>query len=186
MRKIVTRGVEVVLAIFALFGGFITNISPPQHSVSTGLASVIALILFLLIVFTRGGQELTDNVRKKWLRIAVLCGVAAFVLLLIYLPMKDALAFTMPSSGQELIGGFWLSPEAMQAAQKQQTTDPADILGLFGGIPSLLEVWPPPSHWSAVVSLYFLYVLSVCAVLGAIFALTEGIGDQVSGETPGA
>ncbi|MCW1410733.1 MULTISPECIES: hypothetical protein [Rhizobium] len=173
------------MAIFALFGGFITNISPPEHSVSTGFASIIALILFLLIVFTRAGQKLTDGVRRRWLQVAVSCGVAAFVLLLIYLPMKDALAFTMPSSGQEFIGGFWLSADAIAAAQKQQVTDPADILGLFGPS-SLLQVWPPASHWLAVVSLYFLYVLSVCAVLGAIFALSEGIGDTTAGEIPAA
>jgi len=180
MRKIVTRGVAVIVAVSALFGGFITNIAPPQHSVSTGFASIIALILFLLIVFTRGGQKLTNNVRGSWLRASVLSGAAAVVLLLIYLPTKDALTDKMPS-GQDFVGGFWVSAEAAEAAHKNQVTALRDILALFGGLPALLEVWPPWSHYPAVVLLYILYLLSVCAVLGAIFALTEGIGDNVGG-----
>ncbi|MER9349992.1 hypothetical protein [Mesorhizobium sp. M0227] len=180
MHPIVVRGAQVVVAAFGLFGGFIANISPPDHIASTGLASILTLIAFLLIVATARGQDLTAEVQRDWIRISARFFAGALILFLIYFFAKGALVFAMPS-GQEVVGGLWFSARALEVMHSQQVSDPAEVLGIFGGVTALHDVWPFWSHSLAQLLLYALYVASVLSTLSALFCVSEGIFGDAGG-----
>lgn len=174
MHPIILRGTQVVIAAFALFGGFIGDVSPPDHMASTGMASLLALVLFVWIVGTTGGQSVVAAWRQVWLAVAGGCFVAALILFVIYFPTKATFVWQMPS-GQDGVGGLWYSAEALKAIADEGVSSPSDVLALFGGPAALYQVWPVLSHWLAAALLYLLYALCVLTSLGALFAISEGI-----------
>ena len=68
---LLTRGVQIVVFLFAAFGGFFVNIAPPDArdaSYATGLSSFVMLIVLMAFA---SRVTFTGRIRRRWQRTAV-------------------------------------------------------------------------------------------------------------------
>jgi hypothetical protein len=181
--KILARAAELIAAVLALFGGFLEFIAPPEGEarLAVGIASLLALLLFLLIAAAVQIKWLAPRSPLMFAAGAVFAVTAGVVAVFIYLPDRQELTFEHPDDpGGRLIGGTEYTPEARKYSEPPQSLGPVEIVRKFGGKRD--KVWSPESTRRAASILTREYVLLVVCVFGAIFCLAEGV---VQGLPPG-
>jgi hypothetical protein len=173
-KSLLTKGIEVIGALFAAFGGFLVGVAPPQAAdarFAVGISSFLALIiLFLIAALTK------KKYRRVWIIAAACLFVVAAAGAYYYKTTYDALTFEYPpgSTRADHIAGTELTQSASEYKQQHEGISNAQLLAKFGGLENKGEVWPETSVNSARTKLIASYVLVVLAIAGSIFALTEG------------
>ena len=178
-QKLLKRGIEAVTFIFAMFGGFLTNIAPPEEANSrfaVGLTSFLSLIV-LLIITALVKKPLSRKSKRRWLAVATALFVLSVGSALAYLWNLDRLTFSYPpeSARAEYVGGTRLTPEALQYRGEHPDVTISGVVADFGGMGNRELVWPPEAIRSAKLILIINYILLVLGLAGSIFCLTEGL-----------
>src|SRR5437667_4364336 len=91
MRKKIATAVGIVAALFASFGGFLTNVSPPEvpglgvdPRFAVGLASMAALIVLLIVQAVAAKFAPKGNVAIVWLLLGAFSGLSFVIVALNY------------------------------------------------------------------------------------------------------
>lgn len=170
---------KTVTALFAMFGGFLTFVAPPEEANSrfaVGLSSALALVVLLLIsALVR--RPLRRRSRRRWLGVAVGLSVLAVAAALSYWWNLDRLTFPFPpeSTRAEYVAGTELTPEARQYLAENPSKPVSAVVADFGGMENRELVWPPHALRRAKMLLIVNYIALVLSLAGAIFCLTEGL-----------
>jgi|GEM_PF-2337523 len=176
MKKRLVVFVQVVVFLFAAFGGFLTDIAPPAQTnpkFAVGLSSFLVLILLLIISAVAGGAA-AGKLYKKWL----VAGIALFVLALVagflYPWVLGKLTYVYPPLPEP--------PEAWRVQGLKYTKQAEDLMKQPPGnwTPGRLElelpyedIWTADSVGNAKALLLLNYVALVMSIAGAIFCLLE-------------
>jgi peptidoglycan/LPS O-acetylase OafA/YrhL len=176
--SVIEWGVKAVTFLFAMFGGFLTSIAPPEESNSrfaVGLASFLALVV-LLIISALVRHPLTKKARLRWMVAACALFVLALAAALAYRWNLDRLTFPYPpeSTRAEYVAGTRLTPEAQKYVDEHPDKTISTVVADFG-IENRELVWPPDALREARLLLLFNYVALVLAMAGAIFSLSESV-----------
>jgi hypothetical protein len=178
-KELLARGIEVVTFLFAMFGGFLTAIAPPEETdakFAVGISSFFALVVLLFIaVFVKKSRQ--KKYQKIWL------GVAAFAFLLsmpsafFYKSYLNQLTFPYPPDKikAEWVRGTELTPLAREYQASLPGITPAELVANFGGMGNRELVWTPNSINRAKLILLVNYTLLVMSLALTIFCLTEGL-----------
>jgi amino acid transporter len=170
---------KTVTFLFAMFGGFLTFIAPPEESNSrfaVGLASFLALVALLLIsALVR--KPLTKKSRRRWVAAAAVFFVLALGASLTYWWNLDRLTFPYPpeSKRAEYVAGTRLSPDAQKYRDDNPDKTISNLVADFGGLENRELVWPPDALRMAKLLLLVNYIALVLTMAGAIFCLTESV-----------
>jgi hypothetical protein len=175
-RQVLVRATEIVVFLFAAFGGFLKGVAPPEDAgkaFSVGIASMLALCVFLLIS-AQAKRRAGVKARQWWLRGAAALTLAAAAAGMIYAHNLNRLSFPYPPENpdSEYIGGTEYTPEARTLAI-QDHLNSAEIVARFGGLLNRQLVWPDSSMEKARMILQLNYLLLVLSLAGAIFSLIE-------------
>jgi hypothetical protein len=177
--SILEWGVKIVTSLFALFGGFLTFIAPPEESNSrfaVGLASFLALLVLLLIsALVR--KPLTERSRRRWVTAAIIFFALALGTSLAYWWNLDRLTFAYPpeSTRAEYVAGTRLAPDAQKYMNENPGKTVSNIVADFGGLENRELVWPPDALRTAKLLLLVNYIALVLSMAAAIFCLTESV-----------
>ena len=178
-QTILKRAIELITFLFAMFGGFLTNVAPPEEVNSrfaVGISSFLSLIV-LLIISALVTRPLTRKLKRRWLIAASALFMLALGSALAYVWNINRLTFPYPpeSIRAEYVGGTRLTPEAEEYRRANPTKTISNVVADFGGMESRELVWPPDSIRSAKLILLINYMLLVLGLSGSIFCLTEGL-----------
>jgi hypothetical protein len=180
-----SRAVEIVLFLFAAFGGFLTKLAPPDSLVGgsnpvrlVGIASFVALLVLLLSV------SLVRVSRKRyyryWITVSVICFVGFIVLAIYYDSEFDDHTFKY-YDGTQIVAGQTLTSNAVANKQEYErahagiTLTKAELLAKYGGKERVTSVWEEDSIRRVEQRLRFLYIATVICLAIAVFSLTEGV-----------
>src|ERR1044072_7886134 len=98
MKKLLTTFIEVVIFLFAAFGGVLANIAPPSPtsaSFAVGIGSFFVLIVLMIVsAIARGAPA--EKYRKRWIRAGVICFFVALPLGLFYPWVLSKLTYPYP------------------------------------------------------------------------------------------
>jgi len=178
-QTILKRGIEAVTFLFAIFGGFLTNIAPPEEANSRfaiGISSFLALIVLMLIT-ALVKKPLKAKAKRRWLVVAVVLFAVSLGSALFYVWNLDKLTFAYPpeSTKAEYVGGTTLTPDAQSYKNEHQAKTISEIVADFGGMENRELVWPPEAVRSAKLILMINYILLVLSLAGCIFCFTESL-----------
>jgi hypothetical protein len=169
---------EAVTIIFAAFGHFLFNISPPDETgqFAVGLSSFIAVCVFLFIVAIRSNQPRLKY-KRNWLIVASVLFVLAIGSGLSYSSNYNKLVTRVPPETRirELIIGTEWTEEGKAYREEHPEKTVAEILYDYGGESCIELVWKKESIVDAKNRLTRSYVLFVVMLSGTIFCLGEGI-----------
>jgi hypothetical protein len=171
--------VEVVLFLFAAFGGFLTNVAPPDDAgghFAHGLASFSCLIVLLLVSAISKGRIK----RRYWIIAASIFLISFIGTGLFYKRVFGELTFPFPpetSQNQKLYvgAGTDYTDEARKALAKDPTLTASELVDGLGGVDFKARVWPQRSLYNASLKLTIYYLLMVLSLASVIFCLTEGV-----------
>ena len=174
-KKLLSWALEVTVFMFAAFGGFLTNIAPPNQTAASypvGIMSFLVLIT-LLVITALGRNAPSKTYRKMWITAGVVCLAAA-------LPA----AFIYPAALSRYT--YWYPPEKplsrhVQASADDLTDLAKDFIRRGGDTsPAELErnlpsdgIWTKPAIARANRILLMTYAWLVLALATAIFSLVE-------------
>src|ERR1043166_8190171 len=135
--SILEWGVKIVTGLFALFGGFLTFIAPPEESNSrfaVGLASFLALVA-LLLISALVKRPLTKRSRRRWIAAAVVFLALALGASLAYRWNLDRLTFPYPPerSRAEYVAGTRLTTDAQKHLEENPGETISSVLADYGG-----------------------------------------------------
>lgn len=184
-NSILLRAIEIVLFLFAAFGGFLTNIAPPSSLIGggspirlVGIASFLVLAILLLIA------ALVKISRKRhyriWIGAAALFLVGFAVLIIYYNTELNENTFDY-FDGTRVVAGKVLIPSVADKIGSYRETHPgeeltrADILAKFGGTQRITSVWTEESIRTEEQKLNKLYLMAVISLAIGLFSLTEGV-----------
>jgi hypothetical protein len=172
-RQILGKAAQVITYLFAMFGGFLKNVAPPQGEgkFAVGLASALALLLLLL--FTAFARGRSSHRRRAWLAVAVVLALLALASGLFYRSRHDDLTFVYPPGGSErYIGGAEMRPLA-RAYQQAHDTSASQTVEDSGGLENIDKVWARDAIERATTLLVSSYLVLVLTLAGSLFCLTE-------------
>jgi hypothetical protein len=127
---ILKNGIQLIVCLFAAFGGFLLNIAPPQGGgvkLSVGIAQFIALALMLyLSAFSVYSLVLNKKRYKKnyraWLMICGIALVLTLVSSLGYFQQYDHLVLKVENWDTTFVRGR-LSPESLKICREDKLGD---------------------------------------------------------------
>jgi hypothetical protein len=172
--NVLGAAIKVVAFLMAAFGGFLTNIAPPEETgikLVLGLASLACLIFFLFI-----SAVAKDLGKRWWLIIAAVTAVVFIVGAVAYQQEVNGYTFTWEATGVRYVdGGEHYTADAQTHAGN---VGPQEFVQHYGGmaegVDSRYKVWTSDSIAHARLTLTLLYLLTVLSAAIAVFALTEG------------
>jgi hypothetical protein len=177
-KQVLGKGVEVIVFLFAAFGGFLNDIAPPGEADSRfaiGVGSFLALIVLLLA--TAFSKDLPiRRYKKTWLTVASAFFLAAICAALFYKSNTDRLTFPYPpeSTRAEYVSGTELTSDARAYKEKTGKTT-AEVVAAYGGLASRERVWTPASIRRGKMVLVASYLALILSLASSIFCLTEGV-----------
>ena len=173
-KKRLTSIIEIVIFLFAAFGGFLKTVAPPIRpgaSYAVGISSFFMLIV-LLITSAVARRQASPGTRKKWL----IAGIALF------------LVAVASGLGYPVVLGEYTYPEradlqgrkicasdvylTSDARQYKQTNPSANAEDLEQNLPDG-DIWSAQGIKRAEMTLLVTYVAFVLSIAGAIFCLLE-------------
>jgi ABC-type transport system involved in multi-copper enzyme maturation permease subunit len=182
--SILEWGVKIVTFLFAMFGGFLTVIAPPEEANSrfaVGLSSFLALVV-LLLISALIKKPRTLKSRKKWLTVAVTFFAMAVITALVYWWNLNSLTFPYPpeSKKAEYVAGTKLTPDAQKYKDENPGKTISSIVADYGGMENRELVWSPGAIRNASMILLINYIALVLSLAATIFCLTEGLLSSTS------
>lgn len=174
-KEVLGRVVEVVTFLFAMFGGFLEKVAPPEEAnadIAVGLGSFMALII-LLVISVRARGHFSVRRRRLWTVTAGSLAVVALVAGLFYQRHLGSLTFFYPpeaAEAEQLVRGTRFTQSAQKLAD--QGMDPGRILAIYGP-ENFNLVWPPEAVEDAKTILTINYLLLVLSLAGTVFGLIE-------------
>jgi len=174
-KEYLRKAIEVVTFLFAAFSGYLKGIAPPEErsaTFATGLASFLALVIFLLISGVSRGTA-PQKQKALWLRLAAALFVVCAVSGLAYKHELDQLTFPYPSDsdGAQYIAGT--VPTQMAKPYFDKDYSASQVVAKFGGPENKQLVWTQESINRAGMLLTTLYLVLVVSLAATIFSLTE-------------
>jgi hypothetical protein len=176
--KILKSAVQIIVFLFAAFGGFLSGLAPPEETgvrIVLGFASFVCLIL--LLVVSALASALTKAV---WVSLAIVTGISFVLATFTYQRQLQELTFVWsPSNTAYVTGGDDLTPKAAAARQRDPSLSDYDLVAGFGGIDKNAgidrrsAVWPQGAILSASRTLTFGYVWTVLSGAVAVFCALE-------------
>jgi hypothetical protein len=179
------RAIEVVLFLFASFGGFLTNIAPPQSLIGGGtpvrsvqIASFLTLMVLLLV------SALVKISRKRryrlWIGTASIFFVSFVFFIVVYSRQFNENTFyyfdgTRVVFGKVQMEGVAEKIDSFRKTHPGEELTKADLLAKFGGIHRITSVWTEASIRAEENKLETLYLISVLSLAISMFSLTEGV-----------
>ena len=183
-RTVLHRAIEIAALLLGAFGGFFTEVAPPQVTYvqfAVGVAQFITAGCFLIAtgLFARG----KPTSKRFWLGLASLLMVAFVYTALVYQRDLARYTFNFPPDSEEAVkalGGAELTKDARASAVKLGW-DPddlgpsakAELIDEYGGIGNRHYVWTAASVRSAERQLTLEYVLLVFAISLSFAASVE-------------
>jgi len=190
------RMVQVVVFLFAAFGGFLKAVAPPDEAwprFAVGAASFLTLCVLLYIAALSEGRPRRRH-RPRWMAAATVALVATLALVISYGAIRDRYTFEDPANGSEVfIRGTELTKQAKAYQALKPNDSLADLVAAFRGVAVRTNVWTPASIRRAKLALTGAYVALVLSIAVTIFCLTEGalpnrgvslIEDHTAGKRP--
>jgi hypothetical protein len=174
-KEVLGRVAEVATFLFAMFGGFLEKVAPPEEanaSFALGLGSFMTLVV-LLAISVLARRRFSARRRSVWIAVAGVLAVVALAAGLLYQRQLGRLTFFYPPQGAEaerLVRGTRYTPSAQRLAD--QGVEPGRILASFGP-ENFSRVWPQEAVEDAKTILTVNYLLLVLSLAGAVFALVE-------------
>jgi hypothetical protein len=177
-KAILVKAVEVVVFIFAVFGGFLSGIAPPEEAnakFSVGVSSFFALVILLLIAAISSNTPVRKY-KKWWLTAASAAFLFALAAAFSYKSNLERFTFPYPpeSLKAEYIAGTEMTAEAKDYQEKSGRTT-SGVVAAFGGLSNREKVWSSSSIQKAQRILIVNYVALVLSFSISIFCLTEGV-----------
>lgn len=176
MKKLLTTFIQIVVFLFAAFGGFLGSVAPPAQTnpkFAVGLSSFLALII-LLIVSALAKESPAAKNRKKWIWAGIILFVAAGVAGLLYPWTLSRLTYIYPPPPDEPVAWRVNGLEYTQTARDFMRDNPGNWT------PGKLElqlpyedIWTDASVEKAKMLLLVNYVSLVLSIAAAIFCLLE-------------
>lgn len=187
MKKLLTTFVQIVVFLFAAFGGFLENIAPPSQTnpkFAVGLSSFLALII-LLIVSALAKHSPAAKSRKKWVWAGVILFVTAGFAGLLYPWTLGKLTYVYPPAPDQPVAWRVSGLGYTQTARDFMRNNPGNWT------PGKLElqlpyedIWTDASVEKAKMLLLVNYVSLVLSIAAAIFCLLEA-NLKVGARSPG-
>ncbi|MDQ1589757.1 MAG: hypothetical protein QOG71_384 [Pyrinomonadaceae bacterium] len=178
-NKYLSRGVQLVTALLAAFGGFLLNIAPPDETgvkFAVGISSFLMLLVFLFIAALTQ-NSLAPSRKKYWLGVAGLCALIFIATAFLYRSNFEKLTFLYPpddSAQVRYVNGTERTPNAEEQMRQRPTLSRAQLLDKFGEA-NRHETWTQDSIDRARTTLVVNYVVMVLSLALTFFCLTEGI-----------
>lgn len=138
MHSLVQRASQAIIALFGLAGGFVTKIAPPPHWESTGFATIILIIVFVIVAAFK--KERKQKIQRRWIPLAVWSGAMGAFLGFCFIFARKWYVFSYPhESDHQLVRGLWMTPKAANYS----AMDPALLLEEYGGEQHFSDIWSP-------------------------------------------
>jgi hypothetical protein len=187
--KILKSAVQIIVFLFAAFGGFLSGVAPPEETgvrIVLGFASFVCLILLLI------GSALASALPKAvWLSLAGVTVISFVMATFTYQRQLQEFTFVWsPSNTVYVTGGNRLTPKAAAARQRDHSLTDYDLVAGFGGIDKSagidkrFAVWPQGEILSASRTLTFGYVWTVLSGAVAVFCALEAVMKPRSAARP--
>jgi hypothetical protein len=174
-REMLGKAVEVVTFLFAMFGGFLSGIAPPERvgTFAVGFGSFLALILFLFVAVIAKGRFSRQR-RKIWLAVAGSLAAMALSSGVLYQQKRSDWTFAYPpeNGAEELLGGTVYQPRAL-ADKEQRGWSVSQLVAEYGGPSNRHLIWTEESLGRARTFLTLLFLTLVLSLAGTIFCLVE-------------
>lgn len=175
LRKHLSTFIQIVVFLFAAFGGFLSGIAPPEPTnpkFAVGLSSFLVLIA-LLIVSSISGKGRTGNYRK-WIWAGGICLVLVVTSGLLYPYLLGKFTYVYPPPPDTPVAWRINGSELTETAQSFIRENPGTYT------PGQLElelpydqIWTADSLARAKMTLLITYILLVLAIATAVFCLLE-------------
>jgi hypothetical protein len=176
VKKLLTTFVEVVLFLFTAFSGFLTRIAPPPEtnaSFAVGIGSFFMLII-LLAISAIAREATAKQLRKKWIKVGILCFVLAFPLGLSYSWVLNKLTYPYPplpfTAVSQHVNGWELTETAKSFIREHPDKNSPGELEF--NLPST-AIWTERSLSAAKMILLCHYTALILVLSTAIFCLVE-------------
>lgn len=186
-NSVLEWAIKSVTALFAMFGGFLTFVAPPEEANSrfaVGLSSFVA-VLVLLVVSALVKKRPTARAKRIWLIVAVSFAVLGLGSALAYWWNLNRLTFAWPpeNTKAEFVGGTRLTSDAQQYKNENPEKTISTVVADYGGMEARELVWPPEAMRLARMILIVNYIGMVLFLTAAIFSLSEGLLSQAGANT---
>lgn len=193
MRGLLAAAVAFIVVLFGTFGGFLTDIAPPDSlvggahtSFSVGLASFVALLLLLLLQALATAVVPTGWARIGWIVLAAAAGVVFAIAALSYNESLQARTFFhAPREGGDpvrYVEGLQHTPLAEAYIKQHPFATPEELLEA-GHTDDPTVIWTKESllnRGSILVRLYQVVVVALCV---SLFSLLQRL---IPGRQPNA
>ena len=178
-NSVLEWGVKIVTSLFAMFGGFLTFIAPPEEANSrfaVGLSSSLALVI-LLLISALVKKPHTLKTRRKWLVTTVVFACLIPVTGLVYWWNLNSLTFPYPpeSTKADYVAGTKLSSQAQKYLDENPGKTISAVVADYGGLENRELVWSAEAIRNAKMRLLVTYIAFVLSLATTIFCLTESL-----------
>ena len=178
-KVVLTKAVQVIVFLFAAFGGFLAKMAPPEDATApfaVGISSFLALCV-LLFVSAVSKNLPTEQFKKRWLLASGICFMGSLIATPFYLYNFDRLTFTLPPEApttRHVRGTEWTA-----LGQRLRHDHPylsvSKLVDQSGGRVIIDEMWTPESIRLSRLILTGNYILLVLSIATTVACLTEGI-----------
>ncbi|MBF0559542.1 MAG: hypothetical protein HQL08_12280 [Nitrospirae bacterium] len=175
-RGLLTWAVEIIGFLFSAFGGFLTNIAPPNRTNTTFSVGIVSflLLIILLIVTASGRQAPGSRYRKRWIAFGTICFLSALPAVLLYWQALQLNTYDFPCTGsstRHLMAGV---QELTVESKNWIETHPYEksACDLEMNLPSD-QIWDSSAMLAAGKRLMLLYTWLVISLSTALFSLVE-------------
>ncbi len=178
-NPVLARAIQLVGVLFAAFGGFLTNLAPPDElkpAFAVGVASFLTLGV-LLLISALAKHAPVEKYKFLWLGSGILTLALFGGLALAY--QRNLLLRTFPfprtTSETSYVAGTDLTADGRRYVQENPSSSATDLVLNFGGLDQRARVWTEASIAQSRRTLTILYVALVVCLAAAIFSFAEGI-----------
>lgn len=176
MNKVLAKFIQIVVFLFAVFGGFLNEVAPPIQTTSrmaVGLGSFLVLIV-LLIISAIARTSWPAKSRKKWIVAGCVCFVLALVSGVLYPWTLSKLTYYYPpppdaATHWRVNGLEWTQTTKDFIAREPGNYLPAELEKNL----AYEDIWTPGSVELAKFLLLANYLCLILSISTAIFCLLE-------------